>query len=565
MRRLLPWLSPPLLSLVLATAASAQYTIGARDDKAARVDSIFRAFDRTDTPGCALGVYQDGAIKYARGYGMASLELSVPISPRTVLDVGSISKQFTAMAMLLLEKDGKLSLDDPIRKHFPEMPAYADRITWRRALSQTSGLRDLWTLWGQTGRTFAGDTVDALNIIVRSAEPNYEPGESYLYTNSGWILAAQAVYRLTGKTLAEFAQERMFGPLGMRDTRFLVDRAAVIPNLAESYSPRDRGFRVQRNPYDGAIMGAGGIHSTVEDFGRWLDNYDAATVGGRDVISTMTTATKLNNGQPAASGPGLAYAVGLTVGTVRGLRVVSHGGAWGGFRGHFLRFPDQRFAVATFCNVTNAGPDSLAQKVAAVYLNDRMGPDTAAAWAEALGAAPTVAVPTAELGRLVGVWRNEERGEVRRTRLKGDTLMADGQTPTPYIPLGGGRFRTDGRTEVRFEGDGPNPTRMVVRTPGGAGTFVRADTAALDAAKLAEYAGDYRSDEIETTHTWKVEKGQLVVSAGYRRLGVLEPTYRDGFTRGGAVIDVIRDKKGKITGYLVESGRVRHLRFTRVR
>lgn len=565
MRRLLPWLSPPLLSLVLATAASAQYTIGARDDKAVRVDSIFRAFDRTDTPGCALGVYQDGAIKYARGYGMASLELSVPISPRTVLDVGSISKQFTAMAMLLLEKDGKLSLDDPIRKHFPEMPAYADRITWRRALSQTSGLRDLWTLWGQTGRTFAGDTVDALNIIVRSAEPNYEPGESYLYTNSGWILAAQAVYRLTGKTLAEFAQERMFGPLGMRDTRFLVDRAAVIPNLAESYSPRDRGFRVQRNPYDGAIMGAGGIHSTVEDFGRWLDNYDAATVGGRDVITTMTTATKLNNGQPAASGPGLAYAVGLTVGTVRGLRVVSHGGAWGGFRGHFLRFPDQRFAVATFCNVTNAGPDSLAQKAAAVYLNDRMGPDTAAAWAEALGAAPKVTVPAAELGRLVGVWRNEERGEVRRTRLKGDTLMADGQTPTPYIPLGGGRFRTDGRTEVRFEGDGPNPTRMVVRTPGGSGTFVRADTAALDAAKLAEYAGDYRSDEIETTHTWKVEKGQLVVSAGYRRLGVLEPTYRDGFTRGGAVIDVIRDKKGKITGYLVESGRVRHLRFTRVR
>ncbi len=565
MRRLLARLSPVLLSLVVASTASAQYTIGIRDDKTVRVDSVFRAFDRTDTPGCALGVYQDGAIKYGRGYGMASLELSVPISPRTVLDVGSISKQFTAMAMLLLEKDGKLSLDDPIRKHFPEMPAYADRITWRRALSQTSGLRDLWTLWGQTGRTFAGDTVDALDIITRSAEPNYEPGDSYLYTNSGWILAAQAVYRLTGKTLAEFAQERMFGPLGMRDTRFLVDRAAVIPNLAESYSPRDRGFRVQRNPYDGAIMGAGGIHSTVEDFGRWLDNYDAATVGGRDVITTMTTAMKLNNGQPATSGPGLAYAVGRTVGTVRGLRVVSHGGAWGGFRGHFLRFPDQRFAVATFCNVTNAGPDSLAQKVAAIYLGDRMGPDTAAVWAEALGAAPRVAMSGAELGRLVGVWRNEERGEVRRTRLKGDSLMTDGQTPTTYIPLGGNRFRTDGRTEVRFEGDGATPTKMVVRTPGGSGTYLRADTAALDAAKLAEYAGDYRSDEVETTHRWKIEKGQLVAYAGYRRLGVLEPTYRDGFTRGGSVIDIVRDRKGRITGYLVESGRVRHLRFTRVR
>ncbi|MFN0181564.1 MAG: serine hydrolase domain-containing protein [Gemmatimonadales bacterium] len=565
MRRHLLVPSLLLLSLSLASTASAQYIIGARDSNAVRADSVFRALDRTDTPGCALGVYQDGAIRYARGYGMASLEYSVPISPRTVLDVGSISKQFTAMAMLLLEKDGKLSLDDPIRKQFPEMPAYADRVTWRRALSQTSGLRDLWTLWGQTGRTFAGDTVDALNIIVRSAEPNYEPGERYLYTNSGWILAAQAVYRLTGKTLAQFAEERIFGPLGMRDTRFLVDRAAVIANLAESYSPREKGFRVQRNNYDGAIMGAGGVHSTIEDFVRWLNNYDAGTVGGRDVITTMTTAMKLNDGSPAVSAPGQAYAVGLTVGTARGLRVVAHGGAWGGFRGHFLRFPDQRFAVATFCNLTSSGPDSLAQKVAAIYLGDRMQPDTMAAWTEALAAAPRVGMSVAELRRVAGVWRNVERGEVRRTRLKGDTLVSDGETPTPYVPLGGNRFRTDGRVEVRFEGDGSAPTRMVVRSAGGTVTFARADTVALDAAKLAEYAGDYRSDEVEATHSWKVEKQKLVAYAGYRRLGVLEPSYQDGFTRGGSVIDVARDRKGRITGFTVESGRVRHLRFTRVR
>jgi CubicO group peptidase (beta-lactamase class C family) len=511
--------SAALLSLGPATAV-AQYIIGARDSNAVRVDSVFRTFDRTDSPGCALGVYQDGVIRYARGYGLASLEHSVPISPRTVLDVGSISKQFTAMAMLILEQDGKLSLDDPIRKHFPEMPAYADRVTWRRALSQTSGLRDLWTLWGQTGRTFAGDTVDALNLITRSAEPNYEPGARYLYTNSGWILAAQAVYRLTGKTLAQFAEERIFRPLGMRDTRFLVDRAAIIPNLVESHSPREKGYRVQRNNYDGAIMGAGGIHTTVEDFGRWLDNYDAATVGGRNAIAAMTTAMTLNDGSLATSGPGQAYAIGLTVGTVRGLRVVAHGGAWGGFRGHFLRFPDQRFAVATFCNLTIAGPDSLARNVAAIYLGDRMQPDTVAAWTEALAAAPPVSVTAAELRRLAGVWRNVERGEVRRTRVTGDTLVSDGATPTPYVPLGGDRFRTERGTEVRFEGEGPAPASMVVRSASGTVTFIRADTAALDAAKLAEYAGDHRSDEVEVTHTWKVEKGKLAVYAGYRRLGV---------------------------------------------
>jgi CubicO group peptidase (beta-lactamase class C family) len=554
-----------LLSLTLATAASAQQIFGARDDKALRADSVFRAFDRTDSPGCALGVYQDGAIRYARGYGMASLEHGVPLSPRSVLDVGSISKQFTAMAMLILMKEGKLSLEDPIRKIFPEMPAYADGITWRRALSQTSGLRDLWTMWGQTGRTFAGDTIDAIHIIARSAEPNYVPGERYLYTNSGWILAAQAVYRLTGKTLAQFAEERIFGPLGMRDTRFLVDRAAVIPNLAESYGPRDKTYRLQRNNYDGAIMGAGGIHTTVEDFGRWLDNYDAATVGGREIITTMTTATTLNDGSPAVSAPSQAYAIGLTVGTLRGLRVVAHGGSWAGFRGHFLRFPDQRFAVATFCNLATSGPDSLAQQVAAIYLGDRMQPDTAAAWTEALAKAPRVEASAATLRSLAGVWRNVERGEVRRTRVKGDTLFSDGTPPTPYVPLGDGRFRTERGTEIRFEADADAPSRMIVRTTAGPVTFTRADTVALDAAKLAEYAGNYRSDEIEATHVWKVEDGKLAVYVDYRRLGVLEPTYKDGFTRGGTVIDVIRDGKGRITGYTLEAGRVRHLRFTRVR
>ena len=562
MRRHLGFL---LAVFALSQPASAQYIVGLRDAKAARTDSIFRAFDRTDSPGCAVGVYQDGKPLYARGYGMASLEHGVPLSPRSVLDVGSISKQFTAMAILILEKEGKLRLDDPIRKYFPEMPPYADRVTLRRALSQTSGLRDLWSLWGQTGRTFAGDTVDALHIITRSAEPNYEPGERYLYTNSGWILASQLVYRLTGKSLAQFADERIFAPLGMRDTRFLADRNAIIPNLAESYAPREKEFRIQRSSYDGAIQGPGGVHTTVEDFGRWLNNYDDATVGGRDIISAMTTATLLNDGSPAASAPGQAYAIGLVVGTARGLRTVSHGGSWGGFRGHFLRFPDQRFAVATFCNLTTSGPDSLAQKVAAIYLGDRMEPDTVAAWTEALAQAPRVEASSAALQRLAGVWRNIERGEVRRTRVKGDTLVSDGTTPTPYVPLGGGRFRTERGTEVRFEEGASAPARMIVRAASGPVTFTRADTVALDSARLAEYAGDYRSNEVEATHTWKVEKGQLAVYADYRRLGVLEPSYKDGFTRGGSVIDMVRDGKGRITGFLVESGRVRHLRFTRGR
>ena len=228
--------------------------------------------------------------------------------------------------------------------------------------------------------------------------------------------------------------------------------------------------------------------------------------------------------------------------------------------------PPEKFAVATFCNLTTSGPDSLAAKVAAIYLGDRMQPDAAAAWTVALAGEPRVATSAATLGNLAGVWRNIDRGEVRRTRVKGDTLVSAGDPPTAYVPLGGGRFRSD-RTEIRFDGpgNGDAPARMIVRTATDTVTFARADTVALDAAKLAEYAGDYRSDEAEVTQTWRVEKGQLVVYAGYRRLGILEPTYKDGFTRGASVIDVMRDAKGRITGYVVESGRVRHLRFARVR
>jgi CubicO group peptidase (beta-lactamase class C family) len=547
--------------------ARAQQIIGVRDARALRTDSVFQAFDRTDSPGCALGVYQDGKILYSRGYGMASLEHGVALSPRSVLDVGSISKQFTAMSILILQKEGKLSLGDPIRKYIPELPPYADKITLRRALSQTSGLRDIYTLMEQTGRTFAGDTIDALQVITRSTEPNYEPGARYLYTNSGWILAAQIVYRLTGKTLAQFAEERIFSALGMHDTRYQADARAIIPNAAGSYAPQrgGPGFRDASSSYDGAIMGAGAVHTSVEDFVRWLNNYDSATVGGRDIIQTMTTPTLLNDGKPAVSGPNQAYAIGLNVGTLRGLRVISHGGVWAGFRGHFLRFPDQHFAVATFCNLTTSGPDSLARKVAGIYLADVMQPDSVSAWTVALAGAPRADVSATTLRPLAGVWRNDERGEVRRTRLVGDTLfmVGGGAERGRIVPLGDGRFRAGPYTELRFEGEAAAPSRMIVRTTTETVTFTRSDSIALAPATLAEYAGSYHSDEVDATHIWKIEKGQLVLYVNGRREGVLEPSYKDGFTRGSTVINVQRDAKGRITGFLLESGRVRHLRFTR--
>jgi hypothetical protein len=222
-------------------------------------------------------------------------------------------------------------------------------------------------------------------------------------------------------------------------------------------------------------------------------------------------------------------------------------------------------AVATFCNLTTSGPDSLARKVAGIYLADKMQPDSAAMWIATLAGAPSAELPAAGLRALAGVWRNVERGEVRRTRIVGDTLFTVGGERTRLVPLDGSRFRAGSGTEIRFEGDAAAPSRMIVRTSGDEVTYTRADTVALTPARLAEYAGNYHSDEVDATHVWKVEKDQLVLYVNSRRLGTLEPSYKDGFTRGGSVIDVQRDARGRITGFTIEAGRVRHLRFTKVR
>jgi CubicO group peptidase (beta-lactamase class C family) len=561
---LTPRLVLPLAALLLLAPrpAAAQQVVAARDTRAIRADSVFRAFDRTGSPGCAVGVFRRGAIQYARGYGMANLELGVAITPRTVFDVGSVSKQFTAMSVLLLAKDGKLSIDDPVRKYVPELPAYADRITIRQLLSHTSGIRDHFGLLEAAGRDFDGvaDTVDYLRYITRSAEPNFEPGTRYLYSNSGFVLLSTIVYRVSGQPLARFAHDRIFTPLGMRDTWFQDDHTMIIPNRATAYMPRGDGWALRMSQFDG-MAGAGGLHTSVEDFQRWIRNYDDATVGGRETITAMLTATKLKNDSLASSGPESAYGLGVSVGTHRGLRINGHGGVWGGYRADFARFPDQDLTVATFCNFTTAGPDSLARKVAAIYLEKEIGPDVATAWRATLAGAPRASLPVTELRPLTGAWRNALTAEVRRTDLSGDTLVLQAGTRLPLTPLGARRFRAAPATEVSFEGDSAgSATRLLVRTAGSTTTFARVAVPASP-PKLAEYAATYYSPEVETTYRLRAVGDTLALWRDDRRIGVLRPAYRDVFMRGGNTLEFTRDGRGRITGFFLEAGRVRHLRF----
>jgi CubicO group peptidase (beta-lactamase class C family) len=330
-----------------------------------KVDAVFARFDKPDSPGCAVAVVQNHASAYARGYGRASLELDVPIAPDTVFDIGSTSKQFTAFAVLLLERDGKLSLDDDIRKFVPEIPDYGRRIAIRHLLSHTSGLRDYTDLMDLDGHETADHTtdLDALEILSRQRGVNFAPGDEWRYSNTGFFLASVIVRRASGQPLTDFARERIFRPLGMSSTQFLDDTTRIVPRRATGYSPRTGGgFRVNMSDWD--QIGDGAVQTTVEDLAKWDENFYAPKVGDARMLQAMQTAGTLNDGKPHD------YGLGLVIDTSGGLKRVQHGGSWAGYRAQLTRFPDRQTSVIVLCNVSNAGPDALAAEVAAEWLGE---------------------------------------------------------------------------------------------------------------------------------------------------------------------------------------------------
>jgi CubicO group peptidase (beta-lactamase class C family) len=420
---LLAWLLPSV-----AVAQNGSFP----DSIARRIDSVFTRFDRTASPGCAIGVYREGRVVYSRGYGMANLEHAIAITPRTVFDIGSTSKQFTATAIVLLAQDGRLTLDDDVRKHIPELPQYAKPITIRHLLNHTSGLRDYLTLMSLRGVNFDGVTTDrdAFELVVRQKALNFDPGSEYLYSNSGFFLLSTIVRRASGKSLSEFASERIFAPLGMRDTHFHDDHTRIVPMRATGYVPAPAGgFRIAMSGFE--QTGDGAVMTTVEDLLQWDNNFYTPSVGGEALLRDLHTTGVLTGGRA------LNYALGLMVDQYRGLRRVRHGGSWAGYRADLVRFPEAKTTVTCLCNLGTANPSALADRVADILLADRLGPATAAGPPAGAPAPPQDATPVpykvtaAELDRYTGTYYAPEldasfvvtpdSGGVRITMQDGDS------------------------------------------------------------------------------------------------------------------------------------------------
>src|SRR6266404_1667107 len=307
-----------LLSSVVAGHAATS------DEKsAAAVDEVFSDLTKPGSPGCALAVYRDGKIIYAKGYGLANIEENVAITPQSVFDIGSTSKQFTAASILLLEKQGKLSINDDVRKFIPELPAYGPPVTILQLLNHTSGLRDYLTLFVVAGLNIDSVTTDgdALALITRQKALNFAPGTDWLYSNSGFFLLSVIVQRASGKTLREFASDNIFAPLEMTHTQYRDDHAALIANRAMAYDEQENksGYKLNVSYFE--QTGDGAVHTSVEDLQKWDDNFYSPRVGGKEFLAEIQERGKLNNGNV------LEYAKGLRLQDYRGLHTVSHGGS----------------------------------------------------------------------------------------------------------------------------------------------------------------------------------------------------------------------------------------------
>lgn len=354
-----------LLICMEASAAAKAESLGAR------IDKVFAQWNKPDSPGCAVGVFRNGKVAYEHGYGMANLEQGVPITPDTVFYIASVSKEFTAASVALLAEEGKISLDDDIRKYVPEIPAYDRPITIRNLIHHTSGLRDYLGLWAKSGRSHV-DSIpesEAIALIAKQDGLDFTPGSQYKYSNSGYFLLSVIVKRASGMPLSAYAEEHIFKPLGMNNTHFHDDRTRIVPHRASAYFQREPeqggGLGLYQTSYD--LVGDGGLLTTVRDFYRWDQNFQHNVLGkrGQAFIEELQSTDPLSDGKPSN------YAFGLTLSDYKGMKIIGHGGAFISFKADYVRVPELALSVVALCNQDEIEPKTLTRGVVDIVADEK--------------------------------------------------------------------------------------------------------------------------------------------------------------------------------------------------
>lgn len=559
-----------MIQMLYVTAAITSVAIARPSDpEPATIDAIFSEWN-DQTPGAALAVVRDEKIIYARGYGIANLDHAVPIAPNTVFDIGSTSKQFTAACILLLAEEGKLAISDDVRKYIPELPQYEQPITIAHLLHHTSGLRDYTALMLLGGLSIEPDYSDKflLDMICRQKGLNFPPGEQFRYSNTGFFLLGEIVNRVSGMPMSQFAKSRIFEPLGMTSTRFMDDHLAVIPHRAESYYPREDEsgqFQLSISLMDN--IGDGGIYTTVEDLSKWDANFYHNKLGAQkpEFLDQMQQVGLLNSGQSTG------YASGLFIGAHRSYKMVSHSGAWRGFRAEMVRFPDQKLSVICLANIGTAHPTALALRVADLYLPDEPG-RTAETLATPTPAppstSPTFEIPAPDWDKFLGRYK-ADTGPIWTVTRSGNQLSITSTTGLTFTarPIGALEFESTNRPQLArltFHADDRaevvSITQTMANTPDVRLTLL--EPMSDPASGLSDFEGEYHSQELATSLRATVSKGQLwFATAGEPEPFALERFAPDGFSVWGFEAVFTRSKDAKVDGFIMNAPPASGMRF----
>jgi CubicO group peptidase (beta-lactamase class C family) len=451
----------PAARLLAAAALALPAAHSLADDLDAGITRIMAAHVKAGEPGCTVGVAQGGQLTNALAFGLADLERGRPLDTHSVFNLASISKQFTAFAILLLEQDGKLRIDDPVVKYLPELGPSARNVTLAHLMHHTGGLRDYIEMLYMKGRSDAdGTTIDeAVRLLARQTGPNEAPGVEFDYSNTGYFLLGVVVARVSGESLVEFSRQRIFAPLGMKNTRIIDRYPAPIPALARGYAEDGAGFRIDETGWE--QVGDGQVHSDLHDLALWDENFYSGKVGGRALVARMYEVGLLNSG--ASTG----YAAGLGISESRGFRWVTHGGSWVGYRSSLQRLPDEHLSVIVLCNRAEADPDDYAEEVFELLLGDRLGPrepdevepepaPVAAQW------------EPGDLARYAGAYASAEADVRCVLDQRGARLVLEGCARGALLRAGKpGEFVADGdRPVLRFAAGGEDTDGFVYWSPG---------------------------------------------------------------------------------------------------
>lgn len=524
---------------------------------AKRVDQLMQPYTGKETPGAAVMVMKDGEVIFREAYGMANLTYGIPFEADSPTNIGSTSKQFTAFAVALLAEQGKLSLDDDIRKYFPELPDFGNEVTIRNLLTHTSGYREYLNTLAMTGRDLSSplDRKRMLEIVQKQPELQNEPGGEWNYNNTGYAIMTLLIEKVTDTPFPQWMKENVFQPLGMDHTIVREDQNQIVYGRTTGYVPGEDGLFREATDLGGA-MGAGGIYTTLDDLAKWIRNFEDPKVGNKDVIEEMTTPFVLVTGEPTN------YGLGLSIEEYKGLKFIHHGGADVAHRSMLMYFPEINAAVVTQSNISTFD-GSIPRKVADIFFKDSFKEETKKdTIAEETG---TFTYDPEKFDPLTGKYKLVDLGFILHFGRDGERLYTQvaGQPEVNMEAVSDSVFRLQGvDARITFHINKEGTADSLTLHQNGEHLAKRVNWEPK-ADELAEFTGRYFSEEIETLFTILRKEDTLVLDHYNLEELKLTPGEKDNFGAEFPIMEIefVRNEMGEITGFNASNIRSRGILF----